>query len=356
MTSLLTKTMTIKFNEIKRVICVAVSIAGILLVFPYFVVGQSCPNTTTVSGNSVTFVGELTDLGGDSVTAVWFEYGKTLSYGQRTVEYNLSQPGLYCITVSGLDPCSTYNYRAVARNSAGTSFGANQSFTTTCPSTSLSVSKLVRNATKGTSFLDSVFADPGDIVSFQIELTVFDQPAQNVILFDSLPSRFVFQSNSLKVDGVSVSGNILSGLNLGNLLVNQKKTVTFDAQVAGAENFSFGENQLINTAMAYTTTIARSDTAKVIVQRAAVAGAATAATAVPTGLTNNIWFDSLVIPFTIALLFIWLLKKKIIRFDQWIDSLKVLYQRYRSEKTLKAKIKAARLEELKKELGKKSIS
>ncbi len=105
-------------------------LAGVLVVLN-FGLAESCPNITTVKGTSVTFVGELTDMGGDTVTYAWFEYGKTTSLGQKTYERSLTQEGMYCITVSGLEPSTTYYYRAAARNSAGTSYGEIKSFTTT---------------------------------------------------------------------------------------------------------------------------------------------------------------------------------------------------------------------------------
>ena len=96
------------------------------------VFAESCPSKTTVEGTTVTFVGEVTDMGGDSSVSAWFEYGKSKSYGYQTYKKTLSGPGIYCIEVTNLDPCTTYHYRAVAENSAGKSFGEDKTFTTTC--------------------------------------------------------------------------------------------------------------------------------------------------------------------------------------------------------------------------------
>ena len=101
---------------------------------------ESCPSNTMVTGTTVVFVGELTDMGGDPITYVWFEYGQTTGYGQKTIEKTLTQTEFYCITVSGLLPSTTYHYRAVARNSANTSYGEDKTFTTTSgPSVDLRV-------------------------------------------------------------------------------------------------------------------------------------------------------------------------------------------------------------------------
>ncbi|MDD5606714.1 MAG: hypothetical protein PHN37_02520, partial [Candidatus Pacebacteria bacterium] len=96
-----------------------------------FSFAQTCPANTIVTGTTVNFVGELTDMGGDSTTNVWFEYGRTTSYGQTTAQRVLTQTGFYCISVSGLLPNTTYHYRAVAQNSADVSYGQDKSFTTT---------------------------------------------------------------------------------------------------------------------------------------------------------------------------------------------------------------------------------
>ncbi len=107
----------------------------ILFVFLFYfytgiVFAESCPAKTTVKGTSVTFVGELTDMGGDSTTYVWFQYGETTNYGKETPKKELSSPGVYCIQVNGLEPNTTYHYRAVAQNSAGTAYGEDKTFTT----------------------------------------------------------------------------------------------------------------------------------------------------------------------------------------------------------------------------------
>ena len=114
-----------------KIIIVAVALLGVLS-SAGFAAAQSCPSLTSVDGTAVTFVGELTDTGGDSYTLAWFEYGQTKSYGQKTSEQTLSQTGLYCTTVSNLNPCTTYNYRAVAKNTDGTSYGEIKSFKTLC--------------------------------------------------------------------------------------------------------------------------------------------------------------------------------------------------------------------------------
>lgn len=94
--------------------------------------GTSCPPNTTVGETQATLVGEVTDDGGDPNLEVWFQYGRTTNYGSETPRLSQYGTGLFCTTIYNLEPCTTYNYRAVARNSVGTSYGANKSFTTVC--------------------------------------------------------------------------------------------------------------------------------------------------------------------------------------------------------------------------------
>ena len=67
------------------------------------------------------------------VTSGWFEWGTTTAYGNTTPAQGLgSGTSTTAINqpVSGLSPGSTYHFRAVAQNSAGTSFATDQVFTT----------------------------------------------------------------------------------------------------------------------------------------------------------------------------------------------------------------------------------
>ncbi len=93
---------------------------------------ESCPANTIPGETQATLVGEIMDDGGDPNLEVWFQYGKTSVYGYQTAHQSKYGTGLFCATVYNLEPCTTYYYRAVAKNSAGTSYGDSKSFTTTC--------------------------------------------------------------------------------------------------------------------------------------------------------------------------------------------------------------------------------
>jgi hypothetical protein len=62
-------------------------------------------------------------------THYYFEYGPTTSYGSTTSEVDIgegTESKAVSAMISGLWPATTYHYRLVARNSAGTSYGGDQ--------------------------------------------------------------------------------------------------------------------------------------------------------------------------------------------------------------------------------------
>lgn len=414
-------------NQNKGYILLLIAIGGVLI-FVNPVLAESCPSITTVTGTTVNFVGEITDMGGDSTVTAWFEYGQGPNYGQTSPQKTLNQLEIYCLTVSNLSPCTTYHYRAVARNSAGTSYGENKNFTTTCgPITTvdikangsdgpitissnssvsltwtssnanscvasgnwsgskslsgsesignllssktytitcsgsggsasdsvtiniesktpakISLRKTIKNVSQGTVFSDTVPANPGDTLVVGIVVKAKNKPLSDVIVKETLPTGLIYKGD-LKVNEVLTIGDILTGLNIGSLAIDQEKTITFQAEVAGPENFSFGQTELTNTVLVSNKEISRSDAAKVIVSKAAVAGVATA---ISTGLTNNVLFDFLLIPLVVALLITWFFRPHLLIFEEWLDKRKKHFQEYKSKKLLQLKIAQIRIKEL----------
>jgi hypothetical protein len=131
---------------------------------------------------------------------------------------------------------------------------------------------------------------------------------------------------------VLTSGDIVSGVSLGNLGANQTKIITFLADIAPANQFSFGQTNLPNTATIYWNGNSFSDSATVIVKKAAVAGAATEA---PTGFKTV--SDYFLIPLALSSVLIWLFKSHIIKWEEWLDERKKEYQKFRAEKLLELK-------------------
>jgi hypothetical protein len=99
-----------------------------------FAVGA--PVVTTGTASSIQFTSAVlngTLIANGAAAAAWFQWGATTNYGSLTTSQELSQ-GTNLLTLallaSPLQPGTTYNYRLVATNSFGASFGANQTFTT----------------------------------------------------------------------------------------------------------------------------------------------------------------------------------------------------------------------------------
>ena len=84
-----------------------------------------------VAPRSATVGGQVNTGGG---TGTWkVEYGTTRSYGRRSGPHNApaaSDDQDVMATITGLEPSTTYHYRFVAQNSAGTHAGADQTFRT----------------------------------------------------------------------------------------------------------------------------------------------------------------------------------------------------------------------------------
>jgi len=102
-----------------------------------FVWAQSCPSQTQYSTNYAVLVGAVSDTAGDSNVQVWFDWGTSSALGNSTPIQSLfvtSVPYRFCYTLTNLQPCTTYYYRAVIRNSGGTNYGTIYSFTTRCSS------------------------------------------------------------------------------------------------------------------------------------------------------------------------------------------------------------------------------
>jgi hypothetical protein len=85
---------------------------------------------TNVASSSATLNGSLDPHG--LTTTVYFQYGTTTSYGHTTPMQ--SQTGNtyrnIAANISGLTTHTTYHFRIVATNSAGTRFGGDRTFTT----------------------------------------------------------------------------------------------------------------------------------------------------------------------------------------------------------------------------------
>src|SRR5215470_9842316 len=68
----------------------------------------------------------------EQTTTVHFQYGRTTSYGSTTANQTKTGNTMQNVAanISGLTAGTTYHFRIVATNSAGTSYGSDKTFTT----------------------------------------------------------------------------------------------------------------------------------------------------------------------------------------------------------------------------------
>ena len=101
--------------------------------------GCSAPSVTTSAATNVTSSGATlngTVNANNASTTVTFEYGADTSYGTTVTAAESPVTGTTDTAVSyvlgGLSPNTTYHFRVVGQNSAGTTNGSDQTFTTLC--------------------------------------------------------------------------------------------------------------------------------------------------------------------------------------------------------------------------------
>ena len=99
-------------------------------------IGDDPPQVTTNNASAINQTeaqlnGNLDSTGGLSCE-VWFEYGKTTSYGTPTTKQSKSSTatGPFSQAISSLTPNTTYHFRAKASNTEGPDDGLDESFTT----------------------------------------------------------------------------------------------------------------------------------------------------------------------------------------------------------------------------------
>lgn len=80
--------------------------------------------------NSVDLFGSIVDTGGNNASTRGFEIGLNTEYGSTTSQSGSFDVGQYSIHVSSLLPNTTYHFRPFSINSAGTSYGADLTFST----------------------------------------------------------------------------------------------------------------------------------------------------------------------------------------------------------------------------------
>jgi len=381
-----------------------------------------------IEENSAVLKGDLRDLGGNDYVKVYFQWGRTSYYGNKTSDIYRSNSGYFEEEIYGLRKDTLYHFRAVVEENDGeVNYGEDRSFKTDggkndvsanagpdkevyendtiniygsgygdsldyywdcengeidnpyeddikyrAPYVSsnryynctlrvtdrygdsdydtmrilvkdrsnydiLRVEKSVKNVTRGDSqwYEKYIHASPNDIVSFRIEIKADGGNLDNLTLRDNLPLNLIYQEN-LTIDGNYISKDITKEeINLGDINSGESKIITFLAKVAGRDNFNYGSTDLINTSVVESNESSEADSVKVIVVKKGIAG-------ISTGVTNNLFFNTLLIPLILSLALIWLFRSEIIGLDKIIAKRKENIVSYRSKKKLEKKINKLR--------------
>ncbi|MCX6724406.1 MAG: hypothetical protein NT155_04570 [Candidatus Staskawiczbacteria bacterium] len=318
--------------------------------------GNSCQNNynyasvqtnsaTNINNNQATLNGYLSGSNNYGCNNyVWFQWGSNYSYGNDTIHQQQNYTGNFSQTVNLYNNTgnNSYHFRAAAQDCSGNVIYGQDMTVYNNVQGNLTVSKTVRNLTNGSTFANSTYANPSDMLMFMITLqTSGNQDIQNVVVRDSLPANLVY-NNQLVVarsnnTSNNYSGDIVSGINLSTISAGQTVTITYQAQLASAQSFSFGTTTLTNNVSVTSSNSTSSPVANasVVVTRSAVLGASS----VSTGLTNNFWIDSFFLPLLITLIGLWMWKAGMFfGIEKWLDNKKKTRRIYKAEKELSTKI------------------
>ncbi len=165
------------------------------------------PTVATTPANSVTSTtatigGNITATGGANATIRGIEYSTTEGFsngsGTQVTESGSFGTGSFTNSLIGLTPGTTYYYKAFATNSAGTGYGAQQSFTTLAPPSAPTITSIT----------------PGD----SLLIVAFDAPASDggavITNYEySTDDGAIFTANSPPSTDTSLT---ITGLNNGN--------------------------------------------------------------------------------------------------------------------------------------------
>ncbi len=277
-------------------------------------------SATNVYSNSATLNGNILNPIYNSTVYAWFQWGTTASYGNETSRQTVTS-GNFSQNISYLASNTAYHFRAVAQSSSGYMvYGNDMTFYTTGSgyTGTLSANKLAINLSSG-NLNWSAFqnASPSDIVSFAITLQTGNRDVHNVFVRDIFPNNLIYKGNLIILGSSNYSGaDIVSGINFGTIFANQIVVISYKAQIAPAQNFSYGTS-ILNNSVTVTSngTGTQTDLATIAVSRTAVSGASD----IPTGTTNNFLRDSFLLPMLLIVLMSWLyFTGRIYKFADWL--------------------------------------
>lgn len=287
-------------------------------------------NAVNITFDTADLNGQLTDLGRYAngfynQAQVWFEYGKTVSYGYQGNTRTIAGKDSFTEKLTGLSACTTYHFRAGAKNESETAYGADRVFTTPCQ-VAVAVKVEAQNITAGDgAYHSQVSAKPDDTISFKITIeSIGATKAANISVKNVLPKNVAYLAG-LTIAGVSDGRDITKeAIVIGDLAPKESKTIIFSAKMGASAGLPTGANTLLNTAIVYTTDSAVSASCSVV----AVGTGVGVPTAVNTGVGTDILY-SVILPLMIAFCVVFLFKSQIIGIDKLATARKAQVDNFR---------------------------
>jgi len=259
----------------------------------------------------------------------WFQYGFSQSYGSETSKQLIStNSGSFSQEISNLYLNGTYHYRAVVEDQNGNKFyGQDVVFITQSNfynSGTLTVSKKSINLTRGNFiWTETLNVCPNDILSFSISITAQGTDFHNVVIKENLPTGLIYNDNLLINAEKNYSENPFSGINIGTIKEGEIVIVSYQVKVAGATSFPYGQSTLISqTTISDDETVTDSIVNSIIVDNTQVSGASTTnPTDIATGLTNNLFTESFLLPMLLIIFCSWFyFSGNVYVFADWINT------------------------------------
>ncbi len=216
-------------------------------------------------------------------------------------------------TESGLNEGTTYTfYLRDGSNASDTQLDSVSCTTKEDDETYITANKKVGKEGTGT-YYESLDVSPDELLTYSIKIEAHNGDAEEVVVTDNLSARLIYEGN-LRADGSSISGNIEDGVDIGDILEGESKTITFDARVAPRDEFLIGTTTITNVVSISAIGISASDSASINVERESKV------TEVPAGITGNKFFDYFAIPFLLALAIFFLFRKHIISLIKRVEN------------------------------------
>lgn len=132
-------------------------------------------DATEITTGSAKLNGNLLLMGTASSVSVYFEYGKTTSYGSSTIAQSMIALGSFSADITGLTPGITYHFRAKADGGAnGVTTGSDMTFTTATVAPTVNTSTasgITNNTTTLNGDLISTGTAGSVVVSFEYGIT-----------------------------------------------------------------------------------------------------------------------------------------------------------------------------------------